>query len=154
MNDRAMPRIRAPQDFWSGLVLLAFAGGAWVLASGLSGMHGSQLGAGTTVRLFIFLLAVSAAVVMLRGLVHDGAPLSRVAIRGPFAVIAAVLFFSFGVRPLGLAIASFGTTFLAALASREIRWHESVILSAILAAFAVGAFHFALNLPIPLWPRF
>jgi len=145
-------RIAAPQEFWSGLVLLAVCAGAWALSANLSGMRGNQLGAGVTVRLFIGLLALSALVVVVRSLLIAGPALPRLALRGPLLLTAAVLFFSFAIRPLGLGLTCFGTTFLAALASREMRLHEAVIVSVLLTVFALGAFHYALRLPISPWP--
>jgi hypothetical protein len=57
------------------------------------------------------------------------------------------------VRPLGLVIASFCTLMIAAAASKEIRWVESIIWSALLTAGCVALFIYGLNLPLQLWPR-
>ena len=59
--------------------------------------------------------------------------------RGPFFVIAAILFFAVAVRPLGLVFTSFFTILISAAASDEVRWSESMIWSAALTLFCVAA---------------
>ncbi|HWV41319.1 tripartite tricarboxylate transporter TctB family protein, partial [Pseudorhodoplanes sp.] len=67
--------------------------------------------------------------------------------------LASVVFFGATVRPLGLIIASFFTLMIAAAASKEVRWGESIIWSAVLTAACVALFIYGLNLPLQLWPR-
>jgi len=42
---------------------------------------------------------------------------------------------------------------IASAASKEIRWVEAVVWSAILTAAAVALFIYGLTLPLQLWPR-
>jgi len=75
-------------------------------------------------------------------------------VRGPLLVTAAIVFFAVTIRPLGLVFASFFTILIAAAASDEVRWRESVIWSAGLTLFCSLLFPKALNLPLQLWPDF
>jgi hypothetical protein len=63
------------------------------------------------------------------------------------------VFFGATVRPWGLIISSFFTLMIASAASKDVRWGESIIWSAVLTAAAVGLFIYGLNLPLQLWPR-
>lgn len=147
-------RIRNPQDFYGGLVLAVFALLALWAGSDLPGMRGFAFGPGTAPRLFsILLLGVSLAIAV-SGLFTDGPRLEKWGIRGPVLFIASVLFFGVAIRPLGLVTASFGSLLIAAAASEEARWLETVIWAAILTAACVALFIYGLKLPLQLWPRF
>src|SRR6516225_12452473 len=75
-------RIRNPQDFYGGLVLVAIAAFALWASRDLPGMRGFAFGPGTAPRLFAGILGVLGVAVALGGLVTDGPPVERVAIRG------------------------------------------------------------------------
>jgi putative tricarboxylic transport membrane protein len=90
---------------------------------------------------------------MIGGLITHGPPLERWGIRAPVLFLASVLFFGATVRPLGIVIAAFFTLMIASAASKEVRWVEAVIWSAVLTAACVALFVYGLNLPLQLWPR-
>jgi hypothetical protein len=74
--------------------------------------------------------------------------------RGPVLITAAVLFFAGCIRDFGLVITSYVTLMLAAGATREVNWLQSIIWAAALTTFCAFLFPKALNLPLTLWPRF
>ena len=74
--------------------------------------------------------------------------------RGPVLITAAVLFFAGSIRDLGLVVTSYITLMIAARASREVNWLQSAIWAAVLTAFCAFLFPYALNLPLPIKPRF
>ncbi len=150
----ASKRIRNPQDFYGGLVLAAFALFALWAGSDLPGMRGFAFGPGTAPRLFaILLLGVSIAITV-TGLISDGPPLEKWGIRGPVLFIASVVFFAATIRPLGLIISSFASLVIASTASKEARWHETLIWCSVLTGFCVLLFVYGLKLPLQLWPRY
>jgi putative tricarboxylic transport membrane protein len=149
---RAAGKIRNPQDFWGGFVLVCFAIFALWAGSDLGGIKGFQFGPGTAPRMFAVLLGAMGVVIMLIGLTTDGPVLQRYAIRGPVLVTASILFFAVAIRPLGLVFTSFMTIMIAASASDEVRWIETVIWAAFLTLFCSLLFPKALNLPLQLWP--
>jgi putative tricarboxylic transport membrane protein len=146
--------IRNPQDFYGGLALIGLALFAFWAGSDLPGMRGFAFGPGTAPRLFAGLLAATGAAVAVIGFFFDGPGIERYAIRGPVFVIAAILFFAASIRPLGLVITSFVTIVIAAAATKEVRWIETIIWAAVLTAFCAFLFPYALNLPLQLWPRY
>lgn len=149
---RPRGRIRNAQDFYGGLGLVLFALFALWAGSDLSGIRGFQFGPGTAPRMFAILLAITGTLIMATGLVTDGPAMPRYAARGPLFIIAAILFFAFTIRPFGLVICSFCTIMIAAAASDEVRWIESVIWAAALTLFCSLLFPKALGLPLQLWP--
>lgn len=147
-------RIRNPQDFYGGLVLMAFALFALWAGSDLPGMRGFAFGPGTAPRLFAGLLLLVGAAIAVSGVVTDGPPLEKYGFRGPVLFIASVLFFAAAIRPLGLVTTAFLTIMIAAGASNEVRWLQSLIWAVILTIFCVLLFIYGLKLPLQLWPRF
>lgn len=149
---RAAGKIRNPQDFWGGFVLVCFAIFALWASSDLAGIRGFQFGPGTAPRMFAILLGGMGVIIMLVGLLTDGPQVQRYAVRGPLIVTASILFFAVAIRPLGLVFTSFLTVLISAAASDEVRWIETVIWSAFLSLFCSLLFPKALNLPLQLWP--
>jgi putative tricarboxylic transport membrane protein len=149
-----MVPVRAPQDFYGGLVLVMLAAVALIASAELPGQRGFAFGPGTAPRLFAVILAGLGAAVALVGVVADGPKIEKYAIRGPFLVVVAILGFAAMIRPLGLIIASFVTFLVSILGSREMRVVESIIGAAVMTAFCVALFTYLLNLPFQLWPRF
>jgi putative tricarboxylic transport membrane protein len=153
-NGRFTFRVRAPQDFYGGLTLIALALFAIWAGSDLPGQHGFSFGPGTAPRIFASLLAVAGAIVAVGGLMADGPKIEGFAIRGPALICAGILFFSLAIRPLGLIATSYVTFMITIMATPEIRWRESVIAAAVMTAFCVALFVYLLQLPFDLWPWF
>ncbi len=72
--------------------------------------------------------------------------------RVPFLSLGAMVAFGLTVRPLGLVVAGPLAIVIAALASDEVRWVETIVVGLLMTAFCIGLFKFALGLPIPLAP--
>ena len=145
--------IRNPQDFYGGLVLVAFAAFAFWATRDLPGSQGLTFGAGTAPRLFAGLLVVVGALVTILGLVTKGPAVGRYTVRGPLLVFASVLVFAGTVKVVGLVAATFLTVLVASAASRETRWREAIPWAAALSVFCALLFSALLGLPLPLWPK-
>jgi len=150
----ARKRIRNPQDFFGGLALVAFALFALWAGSDLPGSRGFAFGPGTAPRIFAGLLVLVGAAIVIMGIITDGPPLEKYGFRGPVLFLASVIFFAATIRPLGLVITAFVTIMIAAGATNEVRWLQSLIWAAILTIFCVFLFIYGLKLPLQLWPRY
>jgi putative tricarboxylic transport membrane protein len=127
-------KIRAPREFWGGMVMVAIALIAFYASRDLSGMEGFQFGAGTAPR-----IAASLTI-------------ERYAIRGPLLVVVSILGFAVMIRSFGLVVTTYLTFMIAIFGSREMRLIESLIAAAAMTAFCVVIFHYLLELPFDLWP--
>ena len=155
-------KVRGPRDFYGGLVLIALAIIAIWTSGDLPGTHGFAFGPGTAPRLFAGLLAIVGALVALSGLLVDGPPIERYAVRGPAWVLLAILAFAGMIRgvsigpvtipPLGLVPSTFAAFLVSIFGSTEMRWVESLIAAVVMTAFCVGLFVYLLQLPFQLWP--
>jgi len=146
--------VRAPQDFYGGLVLVMLATLALIASAELPGQRGFAFGPGTAPRLFAIILAALGGAIALTGLVTAGPHIEKYKLRGPILVIVAILGFAAMIRPVGLVIASYVTFVVALLGSKEMRVVETLVGAAVMTAFCVGLFVYLLNLPFQLWPRF
>jgi putative tricarboxylic transport membrane protein len=146
--------IKGPQDFIGGLVLVAVALFALWACSDLQGMRGFSFGPGTAPRMFAALLMGLGAAVALVGVVQEGPVLQRLSWRGPLFVMAAIAFFAFAIRPLGLVVSGLASFLIAALGSHETRWVEAIVVGVCLTIGCALLFPYVLGLPMPLFPRF
>ena len=155
-------KVRGPRDFYGGLALIALAIIAIWTSGDLPGTHGFAFGPGTAPRLFAGLLAIVGALVALTGLLFDGPPIERYAVRGPAWVLLAILAFAGMIRginagpihipPLGLVPSTFAAFIVSIFGSTEMRWVESLIAAVVMTAFCVALFVYLLQLPFQLWP--
>ena len=145
-------RIRAPKDFWSGVMFCGFAVVAILAARGYSSGTAGKMGPGYFPLLLGGLLAALGAILIARSLVLSGEPVARFHIV-PLAVIAAaVCLFGVMIEPLGLVLSLAVLTLLSAFAGAQFRVLETVALAAALIVFSVGVFVYALGLPLNIWP--
>jgi Tripartite tricarboxylate transporter TctB family len=145
-------RIRAPKDFWSGVMFCGFAVVGLLAARGYSLGAAGKMGPGYFPLLLGGVLAALGIILVLRSLVLDGEPLPRFHVM-PLAVIAiAVCLFGVLIEPLGLVVALAVLTVLSAWAGPQFRLTETVVLTLALIVFSIGVFAYALGLPLSLWP--
>jgi putative tricarboxylic transport membrane protein len=145
--------VRAPQDFYGGIVLVMLAIVAWIASSELPGQRGFAFGPGTAPRLFAMMLGVLGIAVTVVGVTIPGPPIEKYRLRGPLHVLFAICLFAAIIRPFGLVIASFLTFLISIHGSTEMRWIESIIAAALMTVFCVLLFVYLLNLPFQLWPQ-
>jgi putative tricarboxylic transport membrane protein len=145
--------VRAPQDFYGGLVLCMLATLALIASSELPGQRGFAFGPGTAPRLFAGILFALSAAVTIVGVTSPGPAIEKYKLRGPLFVLAAILLFAAIIRPFGLVIASFLVYMISIQGSTERRWIESAIAAAAMTVFSVFLFMYLLNLPFQLWPQ-
>jgi hypothetical protein len=119
-------RIRNQQDFYGGLVLVAVALFALWASRDLPGMRGFAFGPGTAPRLFASILAILGLGIAALGLVTDGPPIERVAVRG--TVLGALLIAIFAV------VSSYATPITTALGLRQ---YETVLASIVVLLVTV-----------------
>ncbi len=142
-----------PRDYFGGAAFIALALFAYEASRDLPGMRGFAFGPGTAPRGFAYVLGALGVAVSASGLLTKGPGIDRFYIRGPLFITLSVVLFAWLVRPLGLVIASFLSILAAAGATPEARLVETLVWGAVLTAFCVLLFPYALNLPMQIWPN-
>jgi hypothetical protein len=146
-------RVRAPKDFWSGVMFCGFAVVGILAARGYSLGAAGKMGPGYFPLLLGGVLALLGVVLIARSIVLDGEPLPRFHIL-PLAVIAlAVCLFGALIEPFGLVVALAVLAMLSAWAGPQFRWLEAAALTAVLIVFSIGVFVSALGLSLSVWPN-
>ena len=158
-------KIKSQQDFFSGLMFMtvgvAFAWGATTYTIG----EGARMGPGYFPLMLGLLLAALGAFIVFESLVvetENGEPNGKLAWKPLGFVIGANLLFgillgglpSIGLPAMGLILATYGLTFVAAKAGDEFNFKEVVVLATILALGSYLAFIVLLKLQFQVWPTF
>jgi Tripartite tricarboxylate transporter TctB family len=145
-------RIRAPKDFWSGVMFCGFAAVAFFAARGYSLGSAGRMGPGYFPLLLASLLGALGASLIVRSILIGGEPAARLHVL-PLAVIAtAICLFGVFIEPLGLIVSLAVLTVMSASIGMQFRLTETLALAAALILFCVGVFVYALGLPLNLWP--
>jgi hypothetical protein len=145
-------RIRAPKDFWAGVMFFGFAVVAVLAARGYSLGSAGRMGPGYFPLLLGLVLGSLGALLIGRSLVLDGEPVPRLHVM-PLAIIAvAVCLFGLAIEPLGLVVSLAILVVLSAWAGPQFRVVETMALALALIVFSVGVFVYALGLTLTIWP--
>ena len=147
-----MLHIRAPKDFWSGIMFIAFAAVALLAARGYS--LGTRCGWGRAISrsCSACVLALIGVILVVRSLAIEGPRVGRLHLFPLGVITLGVVLFGLLLQPLGLVVALIVVVLVSALASRESRPVEVAALALALAVFSAGVFVYGLRLPLPIWP--
>jgi hypothetical protein len=145
-------RIRAPKDFWSGVMFCGFAAVAILAARGYSLGTAGKMGPGYFPLLLGGLLAALGAGLIGRSLALSGEPVARFHVLPLTIIAAAICLFGVLIEPLGLVVSLVVLTLMSASAGAQFRLLETLALTALLIVFSVGVFVYALGLPLNIWP--
>jgi putative tricarboxylic transport membrane protein len=147
-------RIRAPKDFWSGLLCVVVAAAFIVQARSLAIGTASRMGPGYFPTMLALVLAAVGAILIARSLYMTGDKVARLNIVPLFVLVVAILAFGVVINWLGLVIAGALVAIIGGRAGPEFRTKEVVALAVVLVAFSVAVFVYALGLPLKVWPSF
>jgi hypothetical protein len=147
-----MVRVKNPQDFWSGILFIAFGGLA--LWFGWNYKIGSLSGIGPgflPMLLSVGLLGVG-GLLALRALAIDGPAIEKSQMLPQLFILAAIAVFAFGIERLGLALTVTAVAVTASFARRGMPWWEVIGLAVGLAVLCVVLFVQLLGQPFMVWP--
>jgi hypothetical protein len=148
-------RIKSSQDFCTGCAFIAFGAATVALAREYPLGGAARMGPGYFPTLLGVLLAGIGVLVLVKSLTSTGG--GQVGRLHPWLllrVLLAVGAFALLLNPLGLVGTAVIVVVLAASAGHEFRLGEALIGAAVLALLSYLLFVWALNQPIPVWPRF
>jgi Tripartite tricarboxylate transporter TctB family len=145
-------KIRAPKDFWAGLMFIAFGVGfAWVAQNYQMGTS-VRMGPAYFPTVLGGILAVIGLAILIQSLFATGGPVGKFYFRPLILIVLATVLFGILLKPLGLVLSLAVLVGVGAFGGFEFRWKEVTILYVVLAIFSVLVFVKGLGLPIPVWP--
>lgn len=143
-------RLRAPQKFWSGLVLVCLSLFVFWAVRDLNQGTLTSMGPAMFPRMLAYLIGGSGLLLIALSFFVEGPPLPTWGLRGPALITASILLFAVTIRPFGLAIAGMLALFVSGLATPEARVRELAIFSAALTIACVVLFRYLLEMSVPV----
>ena len=163
-------KIKSQQDWWAGLMFIAFGVFFIVVALGTPEFFdkivgsrlipGYQMGSSVRMGPAYFpvvlggMLAFLGLLVLLDSIVEAGPRVAKFHFRPLLFIAVSSLAFAYLLKPLGLVLASVALVFISAFGGHEFKWKEVAIMSVVLVIFSVLVFVKALSLPFPICPDF
>jgi hypothetical protein len=147
-------RIRAPKDFWAGLMFIAFGLGFMIVARNYAMGTAVRMGPAYFPTVLGGLLALIGLAIFVKSFVSDGPRVPRIVLRPMALILIALILFGIFLKPLGLIVCAAILIGLGALGGHEFKSREVAILYVVLASFSVAVFVKGLGLPIPTCPAF
>ncbi len=144
-------RFRNPQDFFAGLLFVAFGAAALWFGKSFAMGSATRMGPGYLPTLLGWGLIGIGAFITVRSLATSGAPIPRMSPRPQLFIIAALVAFALTIERFGLLPATAAVVVLGSFASRDMRWWEMLVLAAGASVVAVGLFIFMLGQPMEAW---
>ncbi|MFO1361021.1 MAG: tripartite tricarboxylate transporter TctB family protein [Burkholderiales bacterium] len=145
-------RIRAPKDFWAGLMFIAFGVGFVIVARNYAMGTAVRMGPAYFPTVLGGILALIGLAIFVKSLAREGPPVPRIVLRPMAFILAGIILFGIFLKPLGLIVCAAILVFLGALGGHEFRLKEVSILYVVLTVFSVIVFVKGLGLPIPTCP--
>ena len=146
-----MLKIKNPQDAGSGALFIAIGLAGLYFGSSLDFGTARRMGPGFFPMIISGLIALAGVLVLMKGLTVHGPAIQRMQLRPVLMLMLALVAFGLLIEPLGVVVATIALVVLAALARREIRWGETLILALCAAAFVVLVFVYGLGQALPVW---
>jgi hypothetical protein len=158
-------RIKSQKDFFAGLMFAVVGAAFGIGATSYTVGEGARMGPGYFPLMLGILLALIGIFVIVQALIvetEDGEKIGRWAWKPLGFVLGANLLFGVllgglprvGLPAMGLILAIYGLTFVAALAGEEFKLKEVAVLATVLAIGSYLAFVVLLRLQFPVWPTF
>ena len=142
-------KIKAPRDFWAGLMFIAFGLGFVLVGRNYDMGTAVRMGPAYFPTLLGGLLLFLGLIVFVQSFTVSG---SRFAFRPLIVILIAIGLFGALIRSVGLVPATVVLVVVSSVGNYEFRTKEVVIMAIGLTLFAVGVFSYGLGLPFKLWP--
>ena len=146
-----MVRVRSPQDFWAGILFILF--GCAALWFGRDYAFGTltKMGPGYLPAVLSWALVAIGGLLTARALAIDGPAIERSQVVPQLLILSAIVLFALAIERLGLALAVVLVAVTASLASRDMRWSETIALAIGIAALCVLLFVHLHGQPFVVW---
>ena len=148
-------RIKAPKDFWAGLMFIGFGGFfmIWALTHYQMGTA-VRMGPAYFPTVLGGLLVFLGLLTFIESFAMEGPPVPTFKFRPLVLISAACVVYGYTMKPLGLVLATALLVFIAAFGGHEFKWKEVTILYLVLIVFSLLVFVKGLTLPFPICPAF
>ena len=150
-------KIRNEQNFWAGLMFLAFGVGFVVIARDYDMGSAQRMGPAyfpTILGSLLSILGLLIAFISLGPDKRDDARVQKFHFDALGWVLGSVIAFGLLLRPAGLVVALLALVLISGLGSHDRNFRQLVILAVGLVLLVLAVFIYGLGLTIPVWPAF
>jgi hypothetical protein len=145
-------KIKAPRDFWAGLMFIGFGLGFMIVAGNYAMGTAVRMGPAYFPTVLGGLLALIGIAIFIESFISTGPKVPTIVLRPMTLILLGVCLFGILLKPLGLIVSTALLIGIGALGGHEFKLKEVVILYAVLVVFSVAVFVRGLGLPIPVCP--
>ncbi|MBN8919949.1 MAG: tripartite tricarboxylate transporter TctB family protein [Rhizobiales bacterium] len=147
-----MLKIRAPKDFFAGILFVAIGVTGALMASHYAFGSALRMGPGYLPMILSSITALLGLAILGRSFAIDGEPVARIVWRPLVLITAAIVLFGVTITQLGLVAAVIITVLVGGFAARDMGKLELVLVALGLALFSAVVFVYGLGQPMQLWP--
>jgi len=144
-------KIKSEEDFWAGVMFIAFGILAIVVARDYPIGSAMRMGPGYFPTGIGIILIILGAIVTAVSFAVEGGKVGNFNLKGMFLLGVAFLVVGWGIDNIGFVPSLFFLIFLSALAGKEFKLLEVLILSIVLIIGSWALFIVGLELPFPLF---
>lgn len=144
-------KIKKQEDFWSGLMFIAFGIIAIVISGDYPMGSAMRMGPGYFPRSLGIITAMLGLIITLTAFRTEGPKIKPFAWRGVIMLSLGFLIFGWAIEHVGFVPALLPLILCSALAGKEFKTREALIMSAVLITGCVALFIYLLELPFPLF---
>src|SRR5262245_45819295 len=141
------------QDFWSGILFIAFGClGLWFGRNYAVGTL-SRMGPGFFPLMMSLALVGIGVFLIARSLIAAGETIERIAVWPQLLILAGIVAFGLLIERVGLAVSVIAVATVSGIAAQGLRWFELAALALAMSVLTVALFVYLLSQPIPVWVR-
>lgn len=144
-------KITSQEDFWGGVMFIAFGALAIYIASDYPFGTAARMGPGYFPTWIGIGLIVLGLMIAATGFKEQGEGIGKFAWKSMALISVAFIFFGWAIDNVGFVIALAAMTTLASMAGKEYRWKEAIIVSTVLIIGSWALFIKGLDLAFPLF---
>lgn len=149
-----MSFIRAPKDFWSGVLFILIGAATVAISINYTMGTAARMGPGYFPRALGTLLALLGVLSVLRSFREPGGAIGAWRARPVVVTLGSTVIFGLILPSVGLALSTIFLIFASSFASHEFRPIESLVSGVLMAVLCVGVFVYILHIQVPVWPQF
>lgn len=144
-------KIKNPEDFWAGLLFIGFGILAIAISRDFPMGSAMRMGPGYFPTALGGIMALLGGIILLTSFKTTGEKIKPFAWRGMILLGVAFTIIGWGIDHIGFVPSMFGMIFCSALAGKEFRLLEVLIMSVVLIIGSIALFIYGLELPFPLF---
>lgn len=144
-------KITSQEDFWGGVMFIAFGALAIFIASDYPFGSASRMGPGYFPTWIGIMLVVLGLAIAATGFKDQGEGVGKFAWKAMVLLSIAFIFFGWAIDHVGFVLASFVMVLLASAAGKDFRWKEAIVVAIFLIIGCWALFIKGLELPFPLF---